>query len=164
MTENPQELADEAVALRLIADALYARSKDLSTRAAAVMKRGSLFPSLPDGTELGSFVIPKGSTSVSVDVDLLLPWVKQAYPDEVVETVRPSFIERLRTLSKERGCAAAPQGELDFPGVYVSTAEAGAPRITGYDAGKERARTAVEAVLERVIPAFATPELTGGAE
>lgn len=164
MSENPQELADEAVALRLIADALYARSKDLSTRAAAAMGRGSLFPRLPDGTELGSFVIPKGSTTVTVDVDLLLPFVKQAYPDEVVETVRPSFIEAIRVLSKAQGRAAAPQGEVDFPGVYVSTAEAGAPRITGSSVGKERAKAAVDAVLDAALTSFAVPALPGGSE
>lgn len=164
LNDNPQELADEAVALRLIADALYARSKDLTTRAAAAMGRGSLFPRLPDGTELGSFVIPKGSTTVSFDVDLLLPFVKKEYPDEVVETVRPSFLEAVRQLSRQQGRPAAPMGELDFPGVYVTVTDAGAPRITGYDAGKERAQAAVDSVLDNVLATFAVPALPGGSE
>lgn len=164
MNDNPKELADEAMALRLIGDALIERSKELSKRAAKAMGRGTLYPSLPDGTELGSFNIPKGSTSVEVDLDLLTPWVKQAYPSEIMETVRPSFVEVLRERSKEAGRPAAPQGELDFPGLYVTSHPTGSPRITGYDAGKTRAQEAVAQVLNNVLATFAVPSLPGGSE
>lgn len=162
MNENPKELADEAMAMRLLGDALIERSKDLAARAAEALGRGTIYPKLGDGTELGCFNVPKGSIRVEVDLDLLTPWVQEHYPEEIVPAVRTSFVEALRDWSKKAGRPAAPQGEVDFPGVYVSKSELGSPRITGYDAGKERARTAVEAVLERVIPAFATPELPEG--
>lgn len=164
MTDNPKELADEAIAMRLLGDALIERSKDLATRAADALGRGTIYPKLGDGTELGCFNVPKGSIKVEVDLDLLTPWVREHYPEEIVPTVRASFVEALRISSKQAGQPAAPQGELDIPGLYVTTSDLGAPRITGYDAGKARARTAVESVLDRVIPAFATPELPGGTE
>jgi hypothetical protein len=77
MTDNAVELAEEAVALRLIGDALLAKSKTLAVRAAAAMGRGTLFPKLPDGTELACFNVPADAETVTVDVDLLLPFVKK---------------------------------------------------------------------------------------
>lgn len=162
MTDNPKELADEAMAWRLLGDAILDRSAELATRAAKALGRGTLYPSLEDGTELGSFNVPKGSMRIDFDLDLLTPWVKKWYEDEIMETVRPAFLSVLRERCKTAGRPAGPNGEADPPGVYVTCYDTGSPRITGYDAGKERARAAVDAVLERVIPAFATQELPGG--
>lgn len=159
MSENPKELADEAVATRLIGDALVDRSKEMAERAARGLGRGTVYPSLPDGTELGCFNVPKGSTRVEVDLDLLTPWVEKHYPEEIIQTVRPSFVEALREKSKKMGRPAAPQGEVDFPGVYVTKSDLGSPRITGYDAGRERAKSAVDAVLDNVLTSFAVPSL-----
>lgn len=164
MSDNPKELAEEAIAMRLLGDVLIERSKDLSARAAEALGRGTIYPKLGDGTELGCFNVPKGSIKVEFDVDLLTPWVKKWYGEEIMETVRPAFLEVFREKCKAAGRPAGPNGEADPPGVYVTVYDTGSPRITGYDAGKARARAAVESVLERAIPAFATPELTGGTE
>lgn len=160
-TDNPVELAEEAVALRLIADALYARSKDLGNRAAAVMGRGTLFPTLPDGTELACFNVPADSETVAVDVDALLPWVREFYPTEVMETVRPAFVERVKQVSKKAGWACGPGGEVDIPGVSLGTEPSKGPRITAKPAGKKRATAAVEAVLSGALESFATPAIEG---
>lgn len=162
MTDNPKELADEAMATRLVGDALVDRSKEMAERAAKALGRGTVYPSLPDGTELGCFNVPKGSTKVEVDLDLLTPWVEKHYPEEVMTTVRPSFVDAIRERSKKAGRPAAPQGEVDFPGVYVTKTELGSPRLTGYEAGKERAKAAVDAVLDNVLTSFAVPSLPPG--
>jgi hypothetical protein len=159
MTDNPVELAEEAVALRLIGDALLAKSKNLAARAAAVMGRGTLFPTLPDGTELACFNVPADAETVTVDVDLLLPFVKQHYPTEVMETVRPAFVERVKETTRKAKAPCAPDGELDVPGVEYSMEPAKGPRITAKPAGKDRAAAAVEQVLAEALTSFARPAL-----
>lgn len=160
MSDNPIELAEEAVALRLIADALYARSKDLSARAAAAHGRGTLYPSLPDGTELAQFTIPADALTVTVDEDRLLPWVREHYPTELVETVRPAFVEKIRATSREAETPCGPGGELDVPGVSVDYVPK-SPAIRAKPAGKERAKAAVDAVLSDALGSFARPQIEG---
>lgn len=160
LTENPVELADEAVVLRLIADALYARSKELSTRAATAMGRGTLFPTLPDGTEVAQFSVTADAFTVTVDEVQLLPWVRQHYPTEIAEAVRPAFIAAIRAACREKKDVRGPGGEADIPGVWVSY-ESKAPTIKASPAGKERARAAVEAVLADALSSFARTQLQG---
>lgn len=163
MSDNPVELAEEAVAMRLLADAFYARAKDLSTRAAEAMAtRGTLYPKFPDGTEIACFNVPADAETVDVEPVQILAWVKKHYPTEVMETVRPAFIDRIRASSKEAGQPCGPGGELDIPGVTYWL-KPGSPRITAKPAGKERARLAVEAVLSQALTSFAVPEIEGGA-
>lgn len=161
MSDNAVDLAEEATALRLLADAIYARSKELSERAAKAMgSRGTLYPSLPDGTELASFIVPADAETVDVDVDVLLPFVQQHYPTEVMATVRPAFVERIRASSKEAKQACGPGGELDVPGVTYWL-KPGSPRITAKPEGRERARAAVDAVLTEALTSFAVPQIEG---
>lgn len=160
MTDNAVELADEAVVLRLIADALYIRSRDLSTRAAAAMGRGTLFPKLPDGTEVAQFTVPADAFTVTVDEVQLLPWVREHYPTEVAEAVRPAFINAIRAACKTHKDVRGPNDEADIPGVWVSY-EAKSPSIKGSDAGKERARAAVESVISDALMSFARPQIEG---
>lgn len=157
MADDAAELAEEAVAYRLLADALYARSKDLSNRAAAAMKtRGTLYPRLPDGTELGAFNVPADAETVDIDEFLLLPFVKQHYPTEVMAAIRPAFLDVIRACTKKAGQPCGPGGELDLPGVTFWL-KPGSPRITSKPAGKERATAALDAVLARALTSFVTP-------
>jgi hypothetical protein len=160
VADNPVELAEEAVACRLIADALSARSRDLGARAAAAMGRGTLFPKLPNGEELACFNVPAAAETVEVDVDLLLPFVREHYPTELMETVRPAFVEAIRNATREAKHPCAPGGEPDPPGVTYALEPKG-PRITARPAGKERARVAMEAVLAQAFDSFARPEIEG---
>lgn len=161
MSDNAVELAEEAVALRLLADALYAKSKDLSTRAAAAMGRGTLYPTLPDGTELAQFTVPADAETVTVDADLLLSFVRERYPTEVVEVVRPAFIERVREMTKAAKTPCGPGGEVDLPGVTFSL-EPKSPSIRAKPAGKDRAAAALEEVLAVALGSFATPKQIEG--
>lgn len=161
MTDNAVELADEAVACRLIADAFYARAKELSTKAAESMGRGTLYPKLADGTELACFNVPADAATVEVDADLLLPWVRENYPDNVMQAVRPAFVELIRRSSKEAGQTCGPGGEVDIPGVTYYL-KPGSPRITPKDAGRERAQAAVSLVVAQAFERFAHLEIEGG--
>jgi hypothetical protein len=161
VTDNAVELADEAVVLRLIADALYVRAKDLGKRAAAAMGRGTLYPTLPDGTEVAKFVVPADAFTVTIDETQLLPWVRQHYPTEVMDAVRPAFIDRIRAACKEKKAAVGPGAELDIPGLSVSW-EPKAPSVTATDAGRERAKAAVDEVLPDALGRFARAAITEG--
>lgn len=162
MTDNPVQLAKEALELRALGDALLAMSKAKATEAAKGLGRGSLFPRLSDGSEGGSFIVPQDSTTVDIDMTLLLPWVRHWYPTEVMETVRPAFIERLRDLAKQHGQPTAPDGETDIPGVTLGTEPAKGPRISVNADTKRRAVAAVTAVLDSVLSGFDRPALTEG--
>lgn len=162
MTDNPVELAEEAVACRLIADAFYARSKDLGARAAESMGRGTLYPKLPSGEELACFNVPADAETVTVDTDLLLPFVRQHYPTELMEAVRPAFVEAIRVASREAKQPCAPGGEIDPPGVTYSLETRG-PRITARPAGKVRALAALDVVLAQAFDSFARPQIEGAA-
>lgn len=160
--DNPVELAEEAVALRLLGDALVAKSKVLAARAAKAMGRGTLYPKLPDGTELACFNVPADSETVDVDVDLLLPFVKEHYPSEVQETVRPAFVEKVKEMTRKAKAPCGPGGEADVPGVAWSVEPAKGPRITAYADGKARAAAALDAVLAEALTSFAAPKQIEG--
>lgn len=162
MSGNPVQLAKEALELRALGDALLAMSKAKAAEAAQGLGRGSLFPRLADGSEGGSFIVPQDSTVVDVDQVVLLPWVKHWYPSEVMEMVRPAFVEKLRDLAREHGRPTAPDGEADIPGVTLSTEPAKGPRITVNADTKRRAAAAVEAALDSVLSGLVRPELPGG--
>lgn len=155
MADNAVELAEEAVAYRLIADALYAKAKDLSTRAATAMGRGTLYPKLSDGTELACFNVPADAETVTIDSDLLLPWVVENYPTEVMQAVRPAFVEKVREMTRSAKTPCGPGGEADVPGVRFSL-EPKSPRITARQAGKDRALAALDSVLSEALSSFAT--------
>lgn len=158
-TENPVELADEAVVLRLIADALYARSKDLSVRAAAAMGRGTLYPQV-HGVEVAQFTVPADAFTVTVDEVQLLPWVRKHYPTEIAEVVRPAFIDTIRGACKAHKDVRGPNDEADIPGVDVSY-QPKSPAIKASDAGRERARAAVDSVLSDALSSFTRKQLQG---
>lgn len=153
MTENAVELAEEAVAYRLLGDALLARSKDLARRAADAMGRGTLYPKLADGTELACFNVPADAETVTIDVDALLPFVKRYYPTEVMETVRPAFVEVVRETTRDAKTPCVPNGEDGVPGVFYHL-EPKSPRITAKEAGKLQAQSAVDRVLAEALSTF----------
>lgn len=161
MSENPKELADEAVALRLIADALYERAKSLAARAGAAMGRGTLYPKLPDGTELAQFTMPADAIQVDIDEDRLLPVVRAEYPTELTQCIRPAFLAAIRKASSEAEAPCFPDGTAIDEGVAVGRATNTAPRIKASPAGRERARDAVASVLDSALIEFARPQIPG---
>jgi hypothetical protein len=159
-TANPVELIDEAAAIKLVADRLYARYNDLAGRAAALLGRGTVYPTLPDGTEIAQFTVPSAGITVTItDESALTEWMRTHYPTEVatVEVIRPAFLDKLRKACREAKSPVGPDGEVDVPGIAVSTGMGiGSPRLTPTDEGRARAEAAVAAVLDRALEQFAT--------
>lgn len=66
-----------------------------------------------DGTEIGAVTRAEGGRSMQIDnEDGFLMWVKQRYPTEVVETVRPAFIKLCGEKVRVLGGLPDANGEL----------------------------------------------------
>lgn len=158
-TGNPVELIDEAAAVKLVADRLYARYNDLAERAAAMLGRGTVYPTLPDGTEIARFTVPSAGVTVTItDEAALIAWLREHYPTEVetVEVIRAAFVDKLRRSCRDAKAPVGPDGEIDVPGIAVSSGTGiGSPRLIPTDEGRARAEAAVAAVLDRTLEQFA---------
>lgn len=76
-----------------------------------------------DGTEIGSVTRAEGARSMSIDNEQgFLAWVKQRYPTEVEETVRPAFVKLCAEKVKLLGALPDANGEL-CPHVSMARAE-----------------------------------------
>jgi hypothetical protein len=76
-----------------------------------------------DGTEIGSVTRAEGARSMQIDnQDGFLAWVKQRYPTEVEETVRPAFVRLCAEKVKLLGALPDANGEL-CPHVSMARAE-----------------------------------------
>lgn len=75
---------------------------------------------LPDGTVIGTVTIGKPAQSpMVVDERALLDWVRENRPDEVVESVRASYVDHLKEQVRKHGHAFdAETGEI-IPGIEL---------------------------------------------
>jgi hypothetical protein len=65
-----------------------------------------------DGTEIGSVTRAEGARSMQIDNEAgFLAWVKQRYPTEVEETVRPAFVKLCAEKVKVLGALPDANGE-----------------------------------------------------
>lgn len=135
MTDN-QEQARAAVLTAVVCRIIGDRAK-----AGAGMARTALLDNIrtgetaaafaPDGeTLLGKGTIAKGSVRVSVtSPGALVAWVAENYPTEIVQAIAPAFEAKILAASKTAGEPCGPGGELDVPGIEVTTGPP-SPRIT----------------------------------
>lgn len=137
-----RELARQALAAKLIADTVKSVEKSakdglLEGFAAAGLKTGSIEVLDVDEDTLGTAVWVKGRVSVDVDEAAVLKWVEANYPERVVKTVDPAFLDRLKEVARKRGVAIdSDTGEV-VPGIEVT---AGEPYISlrPSEAGRDR--------------------------
>jgi len=75
---------------------------------------------LPDGTRIGSVKRSKAKRSpVVTDEAALLAWVRENRPEELVESVRPAFVDYLKAQARKHGEAVyEATGEI-VPGVEM---------------------------------------------
>lgn len=75
---------------------------------------------LPDGTRIGSVKRSKAKrTPVVTDEAALLAWVRENRPEEIVESVRPAFVEYVKAQARKHGLAVyEATGEI-VPGVEM---------------------------------------------
>ncbi|PKW15959.1 hypothetical protein [Saccharopolyspora spinosa] len=158
--------ANRAAVLHLMAEAFSSAAKHEKTATLAEMaSRGTLHPTLPDGTEIAAVTVPRSATKVVVtDERALAAWVAERYPTEVetVPVVRPAFLERLKDVSKAAGEPCAPDGTLDVPGLEVVTAPPSAARVTPTEHGRRLAEQVVMQAQHNAVGYLAGHEIAGG--
>lgn len=80
---------------------------------------------LPDGTRIGTVKRSKPRrVPVVTDEAALLEWVRKNRPDELVESVRPAFVDYLKGQARKHGAAVVEATGEIVPGVEM---RAGAP-------------------------------------
>lgn len=81
---------------------------------------GGVAAELPDGTRIGSVKRSKPRLSpVVTDEHALLEWVRANRPEELVESVNPTFVDYLKGQAKTHGEPVyAPTGEI-VPGIEL---------------------------------------------
>jgi hypothetical protein len=114
-------LAGRAVAARVLSDAIKVVAEDARAALEPDMRpRDRIVAELADGTPIGAVERTRAAKrAVVTDEAALLAWVKTHAPTEVVESVRPAYVERLKADAKRDGrYAVLPDGEI-VPGVEV---------------------------------------------
>ncbi len=157
-----------AAVLHLVGGAFgSAASTEKVTVRDAMRGRGTLFVTLPDGTEIARVVVPKAATTVVVTNEhVLLDWVQEFYPTEI-ETktvVRSAFLERIRIAAKTAGILIGPGGEADIPGLELREVPPEGARITGTRKGRELAQRLVDEAKRDAVAHLSRVQLPGGAE
>ncbi|MER7009946.1 hypothetical protein ABT324_00760 [Saccharopolyspora sp. NPDC000359] len=157
--------ANRAAVLHLMAEAFTTAAKNEKTATLAEMTgRGTLYPTLPDGTEIAAVTVPRSATKVVItDERALADWVAERYPTEVetVPVVRPAFLEQLKNFSKAAGEPCAPDGTLDIPGMEVVTAPPAAARVTPTEHGRQLAEQIVAQAQSNAVGYLAGREIGG---
>lgn len=75
---------------------------------------------LDDGTPLGKVSLTTGAKRPKVtDERALLEWVREHRPDEVVESVRSSFVNAMKESAKEYGAAVVESTGEVVPGIEL---------------------------------------------
>lgn len=160
------EVAKQAAVLHVLAEAFQQAAKESKTLTLTEMSgRGTLHPTLPDGTEIATVNVPSASTRVTVtDPDALARWVAEHYPTEVEHkpVVRPAFLERLKDTSKLAGEPCAPDGTLDIPGLEVTSRPPSSARVTPTEEGRTLAEQVVQQAQRDAVNYLARHEITGG--
>lgn len=110
----------EAVALKVLSDRVAARQAEVKQALAAEMVEGDRSSArLADGTAVGSVTYAKGKTTARVvNETQLTKWVAENHPDDIVQTVRPSFLASMLNAAAKAGAPVTEDGEL-LPGVDV---------------------------------------------
>lgn len=169
MTEPVPDLTRQEKATRLLAIAVVTARLELEGKrlrgelvkemATGARQEGVVDPKDMEGTTLGFVTKKKGSTYVKVtDEAKVLAWVKEHLPTEVqvVESVRPAFLTRLKDAVKADGGWVDPDTSevMDVPGMEVTTGDPGLM----VKASEEADRLVMDALAARRL------ELMGGVE
>lgn len=96
---NPRELAQRLAAVTVIADAAKEAKDSLRAElldALDAVGADSAKALLPDGTEVGKVSITSPVAAIAIADDrAFTAWVADNYPDEIIQTVRESFVKAL---------------------------------------------------------------------
>lgn len=189
MTEDPKQLALALVALKYAADHITPTQRQLRATAATVLDAKDRVTAVIDGATLGTITKAAPKPTVSIDWEVWGPWMAEHWPsrvergwvvdsnhvDTAITVLREHAPELLTTaehvaswavsetvkLSEAAGRPVGPGGELDMPGVTVSTPDGSVSVRIEAGAGEiiaelwRSGRIALDGTLR--------PELPGGA-
>lgn len=106
--------------LKLLADQIRTGRDVAATEVRDTWRPSTRIPAtLPDGRVLGTVTLTDGKTGARVtDEAAFTAWVRKHRPDEIVETVRPSYQKAVLAEAKDAGAPVTRDGEL-IPGVEI---------------------------------------------
>jgi len=111
--------AGRAVFAKIVADEVGSLSRQVRQHVEPTLEPGEhLIGVLGDGTRIGKVMrteTPK--TALVTDEDALIRWILENRPDEIVPSIRPSYLEALRLQVKEHGHAFDPTSGEIIPGI-----------------------------------------------
>jgi len=111
-----------ALAKRVKAHADTARAL-MATRMSPGETKRALHPD-DDHVTLGTISMSVGPRRAAVTNEpALAMWVAANHPDQMVSTVDPAYVEALLEASKAAGEPCSPDGELDIPGLTVTSGD-----------------------------------------
>lgn len=124
---NLQELAIRTVVLRRLQEQISRAYDNAKQELAKELGPEGRKVAELDGHRLATTWVTK--RRVQIRTELLLPWVEELYPDEIITemvpavvktSVRDSFVEAIRRATERAGEPCGPGGELDIPGVSLA--------------------------------------------
>lgn len=120
--------AAKAVWVKILKEWVAALEKEVQPSVRAGLEPGEQTTAvMPDGTRIGKVSLTEVPEVVVItDEAALLAWVQEHRPDEIIPTIRESFLTYLKDQVKKHGYAHTPEGEI-IPGIELV---AGTPRFT----------------------------------
>jgi hypothetical protein len=119
-TKEERLLAGRAIFAKVIGDEV---KKDI-TNTRGLLEPGiapdeGVAAELPDGTRIGTVKKSKpAKTACVTDYEVLLAWVKQHRPEELVQSVNPAFVDALKDTARKYGQAVLTDGTV-VPGIEL---------------------------------------------
>jgi len=118
-TAEERALAGRAVFAKIVADEVGSLIRQVRQHVEPNLEPGEhIVGVLGDGTRIGKAMrteTPK--TALVTDEDALVHWILENRPDEIVPSIRPSYLEALRLQVKEHGHAFDPTSGEIIPGI-----------------------------------------------
>lgn len=153
-----KEMAERALALRLLSDTLKEEAKLLSEQVAHQMRQiGTDRITVTDGdlTELGKLTKnPDRKVWGITDPIAFKRWVEEHRPDMLVTSVNPSFVQWvLKEAEVADGVVGDPETGEQIPGVGLET-KIGNFVVTKSKAARERAAAVVEKMMNAGVAAL----------
>lgn len=153
-----KELAERALALRLLSDTLRDESKLLAEQVADQMRQlGSDRITVTDAdlTELGKLTKnPDRKAWGITDPHAFQEWVKEHRPDMLVHSVNPAFVQWVLAEAKATdGVVGDPATGQQIPGIGLET-KVGTFVVTKSKVARERAAAVVEQMMNAGVAAL----------
>jgi hypothetical protein len=124
---SQQDTARRALVAKTVADEIKKVGDAAKADLLAIMEDGGterIRVTDDQGEDFGTVTRSPGRTLARIiDPEAFLIWVEQRYPDQIVRSVNPAFVDRLLAGAVRRGDPVDEQGE-EMPGVQIGVGQA----------------------------------------